>query len=399
MNRLHLHDVAVVGAGMVGAATALLLARAGFDVVVIEPRAAPVWRAEDEVSLRVVALARSSADCLRRVDLWSHIREARACAYRRMHVWDALAPGELTFDATDAGHAELGWIVENGLIQHVLWQALQTDANIDLRCPARVSATECNDTNRRLTLDDGTRVAARLVIAADGADSPLRGMVGIDTRDRDYAQRAIVAHVTTERPHLATAWQRFVPGGTVALLPLNDGRSSLVWSVPLGEAERLLSLDDAAFCGELGSAFDFRLGRITATTPCASFGLRMRTANRYLAPRLALIGDAAHVVHPLAGQGVNLGFRDALELADVLIAARNAKRDFSAQATLRRYERSRRSDNVLSANAFDAIQRVFASPAMPLAGLRGAGLAAVERLAPLKRLLAAHAAGGQGTSE
>lgn len=393
MNRTHTYDIAVVGAGMVGAATALLLTRAGFEVVVIEPREAPVWRAETDVGLRVVALAPSSVDCLQRLQLWSRIRGARACAYRHMHVWDALTPGELNFDASDTGAAELGWIVENALIQHILWQALRSESRLDLRCPARVNATAINSASRALTLDDGTRLAARLVLAADGADSPLRAMVGIDTRDRDYAQRAIVAHVATERPHQATAWQRFVPGGTVALLPLADGRSSLVWSVPQHEAGRLLSLDDKAFCDELGAAFDYRLGRVTASTARASFPLRMRHAQTYLGERFALVGDAAHVVHPLAGQGVNLGFRDTHELTRVLIRARDAGRDFASPANLRRYERTRRSDNMLSATGFDVIQRVFANPAMPVAALRGVGLAAIERFAPLKRLFALHAAG------
>lgn len=393
MNRRDTHDVAVVGAGMVGAALALALAHGGYDVAVIEPRPPEPWRGEDEVDLRVVALAPSSVELFGRLNVWTAIASARTCAYRRMHVWDALAPGELRFDAADNGEAALGYIVENRLIQHTLWQVLQDDARITLRCPLRVSATVVDADRRTLALDDGTTLSARLVVAADGADSALRGMAGITTRDRDYAQRAIVAHVTTERPHESTAWQRFLPAATLAFLPLADGRSSIVWSVADAEAARLLALDDATFCTELGAAFDFRLGAIAATTARAVFPLRLRLAERYLAPRLALIGDAAHVVHPLAGQGVNLGLRDAVELASVLITARNAKRDFASESTLRQFERRRRSDNVLSAHTFDAIQRVFASDAMPLAALRGAGLAFADRIAPLKRLFADRAAG------
>ncbi|MDR3389486.1 MAG: UbiH/UbiF/VisC/COQ6 family ubiquinone biosynthesis hydroxylase [Rudaea sp.] len=393
MSRRGMHDVVVVGAGMVGAALALALAREGFDVAVIEPRAPAPWRVEDEVDLRVVALAPSSTGLFGRLDVWKSIVAARACAYRRMHVWDALAPGELDFDAADRGESALGWIVENRLIQQTLWQSLQNDARIALHCPARVTATEADAQRRTLVLDDGRSLSARLVVAADGAESALRGMVGIVTQDRDYAQRAIVAHVATERPHESTAWQRFLPGATIAFLPLADGRSSIVWSVPDNEAARLLMLDDAQFCAELGAAFDFRLGVITATTSRTAFPLRMRVAERYLAPRFALIGDAAHVVHPLAGQGVNLGLRDAVELAVVLVDARDAKRDFSAESTLRQFERGRRSDNALAAHAFDAIQRTFASELVPLAGLRGAALAAVNRIGPLKNFLAARAAG------
>jgi 2-octaprenyl-3-methyl-6-methoxy-1,4-benzoquinol hydroxylase/2-octaprenylphenol hydroxylase len=168
----------------------------------------------------------------------------------------------------------------------VLWNALQRESRITLHCPAKVAATDAAADRRTLTLDDGSIIAAKLVVAADGAESVLREMVGIGTQGRDYSQRAIVAHATTERAHESTAWQRFLPGGTIAFLPLADGRSSIVWSVPDAESQRLLALDDAAFCAELGAASDFRLGRITATTPRASFPLRMKLAERYLAPRL-----------------------------------------------------------------------------------------------------------------
>jgi 2-octaprenyl-3-methyl-6-methoxy-1,4-benzoquinol hydroxylase/2-octaprenylphenol hydroxylase len=398
MSRRGVHDVAVVGAGMVGAALALELARAGFDVAVVEPRPPAPWRGQDEVDLRVVALAPSSAQLFGRLDVWKAISSARACAYRHMRVWDALAPGKLDFDAADHGESALGWIVENSLIQHVLWQTLQNDARITLHCPAKVTATEVNAQRRTLMLEDGASLSAQLVVAADGAESALRAMIGISTHDRDYAQRAIVAHVATERAHEFTAWQRFLPGATVAFLPLTDGRSSVVWSVSNVEADRLLALDDAAFCSELGAAFDFRLGLVTATTPRAAFPLRLKLADRYLAPRFALIGDAAHAVHPLAGQGVNLGLRDAAELADALIAARDAKRadvnwDVAAESKLRRFERRRRSDNALSAHAFDAIQRVFGSDSTTLAALRGAGLGLVDRIGPLKQMFARHAAG------
>jgi 2-octaprenyl-3-methyl-6-methoxy-1,4-benzoquinol hydroxylase/2-octaprenylphenol hydroxylase len=387
------HDVAVVGAGMVGAALALALAREGFDVAVLDAREPPPWRAGDEVDLRVVALAPSAADLFGRLDVWTSIASARASPFRRMRVWDALAPGELAFDSAERGEAALGWIVENRLIQHMLWRALAADGRVALRVPARVVGTTADGQWRTLALDDGTSLRARLVVAADGADSALRDRLGIAVRERDYHQRAIVAHVATERAHQATAWQRFLPGGTLAFLPLADGRSSIVWSVPEREAARLLALDDAAFCAELGAAFDFRLGRIVATTPRAALPLRLRLAERYLAPRAVLVGDAAHVVHPLAGQGVNLGLRDVAELVATLTAARSEKRDFAAEYTLRRYARRRRSDDTLSAHAFDAIQRLFGSAAPPLAALRGAGLALVDRLTPLKRALVRHAAG------
>jgi 2-octaprenylphenol hydroxylase len=392
MSRRGVHDVAIVGAGMVGASLALRLAHEGFNVALIESREPPRWSANDEVDLRVVAIAPSSVDFLNRAGAWNAIASARVSPYRKMHVWDSVAPGELTFDAADSGDASLGYIVENRLIQSALWQELQR-AQIALRVPAKVEATESNADRRTLTFDDGTTLNARIVVAADGAESTLRDLLRIDTTTRDYEQRAIVAHVRTERAHESTAWQRFLPNATLAFLPLADGRASIVWSVPTNEAERLLALDDIAFCRELGATFDFRLGKIEATTKRVAIPLRMRLAKSYIAPRFVLIGDAAHVVHPLAGQGVNLGLRDASELADILIEARNAKRDFAAEYVLRRYERRRRSDDTLSAYAFDTIQRVFGSDFPPIAALRGVGLAIADRVVPIKRRLARHAAG------
>jgi 2-polyprenylphenol 6-hydroxylase len=392
VSRRGVHDVAVVGAGMVGAALALRLADAKFDVALVEAREPPRWRSEDDVDLRVVAMAPSSVAFLDRVGAWNEIAASRACAYTRMHVWDAAAPGELNFDAKEQGESALGFIVENRLIQSVLWNSL-TKADVTLRMPANVVATDVDADRRTLTLDDGTSLSARLVIAADGAESALRKMVGIDVTERSYDQRAIVAHVTTERPHAATAWQRFLPHATLAFLPLGDGRSSIVWSAPCETVERLLALDDTAFCRELGAAFDFRLGTVTATTKRVAIPLRLLLAKHYIAPRFALAGDAAHVVHPLAGQGVNLGLRDTAELADALIDARDAKRDFAADSVLRRYERPRRSDDSLSAYAFDTIQRVFGSESLPLAAARGAALSIVDKVPPLKKLFARHAAG------
>jgi 2-polyprenylphenol 6-hydroxylase len=393
MTRRAVHDVAIVGAGMVGAALALALAQEGFDVALVESRVPSPWRVEDDVDLRVVALAASSTALFGRLDVWAAISRSRASAYRRMHVWEALAPGSLSFDAADDGVDALGYIVENRLIQSVLWKAIQASAAITLRVPAEVVSTEADDDRRALVFADGSRLAAKLVVAADGADSALLELVGIQASNRDYAQRAVVAHVTHERAHEATAWQRFLPKATLAFLPLADGRSSIVWSVPSAQCERLLALDDEAFCAELGGALDFQLGAVLSTSRRAAFPLRMKLAERHIAQRFAVIGDAAHVVHPLAGQGVNLGLRDVEELATTLIAARAAKRDFAANYTLRKFERRRRSDNALSAHAFDAIGRVFGIESMPLAALRGASLSIVDRVAPLKQLFAKHAAG------
>mgnify|MGYP001047549214 CR=1 FL=1 len=387
-------DVAVVGAGMVGSALALGLGQRGFRVALVEEREPPAWHAADEVDLRVVALAPSAVRLLDALGVWTTIADARASAYRRMRVCDAENGARLEFDAADRGLCELGFIVENRLIQHALWQALAADGRTQRRCPAQVVDSTHDNEVRRLEFADGTRLAARLVIAADGAASPLRAKLGLGTHGHAYAQRAVVAHVATARPHAATARQRFLPGGPLAFLPLADGRSSIVWSLPEPEAARVLALDDAAFRAELGAAFDFELGPILATTPRAAFPLQLQLADRYLAPRFTVIGDAAHQVHPLAGQGVNLGLRDVDELLDVLSAARDAGREFAAETVLRRYERRRRSDNALAAYGFDALGRIFDWRAEPLVFARGLGLRAVNALAPLKRMLIDRATGG-----
>jgi 2-octaprenyl-3-methyl-6-methoxy-1,4-benzoquinol hydroxylase/2-octaprenylphenol hydroxylase len=305
----------------------------------------------------------------------------------------------------------------------MLWQSLDA-AGVQRHCPAEVAGFEARED--RITLDlhpgrsplagdapgfDGAQeqghrpragsydgradgsVSARLLVAADGAASPLRAMAGIGTRGRDYHQRGVVAHVRTERPHANTAWQRFLPTGPLALLPLADGRCSIVWSLPEEEAARVLALDEAAFCDAVGVASDFRLGRVTATGARAAFPLQLKLAERYDAERFVLLGDAAHAVHPLAGQGVNLGLRDVIELRDTLIDARAAGRDIAAPHVLRRYARRRRSADTLDALGFDTLARIYAWQATPLVAMRGLGVRLLDRLAPLKQLVGGHAAG------
>jgi 2-octaprenyl-3-methyl-6-methoxy-1,4-benzoquinol hydroxylase/2-octaprenylphenol hydroxylase len=385
-------DVAVVGGGMVGAAAALALARSGFNVALLEARAPVAWDANAEVDLRVVGLAPSSIALLDEVGVWTSIRAARAGSYTHMHVWDAESGAAIDFDAASEGRDRLGYIVENSLVQWTLWQALQT-AGVHGLCPAEVKAFEAREDRIQRELAGGETLAASLLVAADGAASPLRALAGIGTRGRDYAQRAVVAHVATERPHEDTAWQRFLPGGPLALLPLADGRSSIVWSLPEAEAQRVLALDDRAFLDELGVASDFRLGRILSTTRRAAFPLKLQLAERYQTDRFVLLGDAAHAVHPLAGQGVNLGLRDVAELRDTLLDARAAGRDIGAAHVLRRYARRRRSADTLDALGFDALARIYAWQAPALVAARSIGVRLLDRLAPLKRRLSEHAAG------
>jgi 2-octaprenyl-3-methyl-6-methoxy-1,4-benzoquinol hydroxylase/2-octaprenylphenol hydroxylase len=391
MSRRGLLDVVIVGAGAIGSALALALARDGFDVALVEARAPKPRRVESDVDLRVVALAPDARAMFADLGVWNAIASARIGPYRRMRVWDALAPGELAFDAAERGEAALGWIIENALIQHVLWTAIGAEARVRVICPGEIAEAVNEEDAVVATLGDGTSLRARVLVAADGADSALRGKLGIAVRGREYAERAVVAHVAIERSHEDTAWQRFQPGGPLAFLPLADGRCSIVWTLPDSEAARVLALDDTSFRNELGAAFDFRLGAITQATSRAAFPLRMRLADRYVAGRCVLAGDAAHVVHPLAGQGMNLGFRDVACLRRVLRDARG--NDIGAAHVLRRYERERRSENALAARGLDAIERVFGAEHPLLAAARGFALAFANRVGPLRNRLIDVAAG------
>jgi 2-octaprenyl-3-methyl-6-methoxy-1,4-benzoquinol hydroxylase/2-octaprenylphenol hydroxylase len=385
-------DIAVAGGGMVGAACALALARRGFAVALVEAHEPAPWVAGEPEDLRVIALARSSARLLEALGVWRDIEAARVSPYRCMRVWDAASGAEIAFDAAQEGRAQLGWIVENKLVARTLWDSLDA-AGVRRVCPAQITAFARREDRVTLDLADGSAVSAALLVIADGAGSRLRQQADIRVRGRDYHQRAVVAHVATERPHEATAWQRFTREGPIALLPLGDGRSSIVWSLPEARAREVLALDDEGFREAAGLAADFRLGRITATTPRASFPLRLQLAKTYATDRCVLLGDAAHAVHPLAGQGANLGLRDVAELAGVLGEARANGRDFTAPHVLHRYARRRRAAATIDARSFDAIERMFAWQAPGWTALRGLGIRAVNRFGPLKRALAAHAEG------
>lgn len=391
MSRRGRSDVVVVGGGVVGAACALALAKLGLEVALVEGREPLRWSTEAP-DLRVYAFAPDNAALLDGLGVWESVRTARAQAYRRMRVWDASGGGELSFDADTLGREQLGWIVENNLLVDRLWAALPA-AGVKLHCPARVESMQQDESSVRLRLDDGSRLEARLAIAADGADSTLRKQAGLQVATHDYRQRGVVAFVETAASNEATAWQRFLPGGPLAFLPFAGGRSSIVWTLPDEEAARALALDDAAFNRELGSAFEARLGEVRVVSKRAAFPLRRQLAESCIAGKVLLIGDAAHVVHPLAGQGVNLGLRDVTRLRDAVADAQSRRADWTSPHRLARWARQCRSENAAAAYAFDGINRVFSNDEMHMTLLRGFALGVAGKVPPLANMFWRRASG------
>lgn len=391
MNRRAGFDLAVIGAGVVGSAAALAAARDGQRVALVEAHEPPAWRA-DAPDLRVYAFAPDNAALLADLGVWPSVLAARAQPYRRMRVWDAAGGGELAFDADALGRDSLGHIVEHGLLVDCLWAACGREPGLQ-RFTGRLETLEQDDDTVTAVLQDGQRLRARLLLGADGAASRVRELADLPSDRHDYGQRGLVAYVGTELPHEGTAWQRFLPTGPLAFLPCADGRCSIVWTLPEEEATRLLAADDATFLRELTRAFDARLGEVTSVSQRAAFPLRRQLARDYVAGRVVLAGDAAHVVHPLAGQGVNLGLRDVSALRAAWRDADARGADFATPHRLARWARGRRSENAIAAHGFDAINRAFSNDAMWPTLLRGQVLGLAGKLPPLTRMLWKRAAG------
>ncbi|MBS0226576.1 MAG: FAD-dependent monooxygenase [Proteobacteria bacterium] len=391
MNRRGRFDAVVVGGGVVGIACALGMADAGLDVALVEAAEPQAW-SPAHPDLRVYAFAPDNAVLLDALNVWGDVQRQRAQPYRRMRVWDAAGGDGLEFDADELARPQLGWIVEHGLLVDRLWRQLER-RGVAVRCPARVTGLEQDGAGVRITLDDGGTLDARIGIAADGGQSALREFAGIATHDRDYGQLGLVAYVRSEQPHVGTAFQRFLSGGPLALLPCTQGRSSIVWSLPTEDARRLQGGDVSAFNHELTRASDACLGALELDSARAAFPLRRKLARAQRAGRVLLMGDAAHVVHPLAGQGVNLGLRDVSAWLRSVGDAKAKGRDFDAGARLQRWARERRSDNTVSTLAFEAINRTYSNDLPVSTLLRGRALGIANRVPMLRHALWRHAAG------
>ncbi|MDU9391122.1 2-octaprenyl-3-methyl-6-methoxy-1,4-benzoquinol hydroxylase [Pseudomonas sp. zfem002] len=394
-------DLLIVGAGMVGSALALALQHSGLEILLLDGSPLSVQRFDAEAPFepRVSALSAASQRILERLGAWQGISARRASPYSDMHVWDGSGTGQIHFSAASV-HAEvLGHIVENRVIQDGLLERLH-DSEIGLLANARLERMRRSGDEWLLTLADGRNLRAPLVVAADGANSAVRRLTGCETREWDYLHHAIVTSVRCARPHQATAWQRFTDDGPLAFLPLlRDGQQdwcSIVWSTTPEQAERLMALPDEAFCAELERAFEGRLGEVLAADPRLCVPLRQRHAKRYVAEGLALIGDAAHTIHPLAGQGVNLGFLDAAVLAEVLQAACERGERLADVRVLSRFERRRMPHNLALMAAMEGFERLFQADPLPLRWLRNSGLKWVEQMPEAKALFVRQALGLSG---
>lgn len=377
-------DIVIVGAGLVGASFAAALRGAGLKLAVVEAQA-PAAAGEDWDS-RVYAISPGSAAFLEGMGVWKRIDRSRITAVREMQIYGDAAGAELQFSAYESGVPELAWTVESKRLQSVLWQALEHQHNLELLCPEKCEALQVRADAVELTLAGGKTLSAKLVVAADGKHSWVRQAAGIAAEAKPYGQMGVVANFHCAGEHHDTAYQWFREDGVLAYLPLPGRRMSMVWSTPDAHASELLALPAEVLCARVAEAGKNALGELTLLSPAAQFPLMRQQAARLAVPRVALIGDAGHVLHPLAGQGVNLGFGDAAALAQVLLQ-RELFRDPGEIRLLRRYERARAEDILALAWVTDGLHHLFAAPGGAAARLRNAGLNLTDALTVLKNLL------------
>lgn len=380
-------DVIIVGGGLVGASLAAALKHSGLTLGLIESQPAPVLNPEWDS--RIYAISPGSRHFIEQSGAWALLDANRIAPVEEMRVFGDTG-AELDFSAYQMGVPELACILESSALQHALWQVLQTQDNLTLLHPARCQSLTVTQDNAELTLQDGRCLNAKLIIGADGRDSWIRQQAGITGTPIEYEQHGVVANFSCAIPHRGIAHQWFQSDGILALLPLPDNHVSMVWSVSPERAAQLKALPHDELCKQVASSAKNMLGELHLVTPPASFPLRLLTLEHITAPRIALIGDAAHNMHPLAGQGVNTGFRDARQLAEILLV-RRAQTDCGAAQLLRRYERKRKEDIYTMQATTYGLKHLFNNGNPLLRTLRNSGLAMTNQITPLKKLLMQHA--------
>ncbi|WP_273024998.1 FAD-dependent oxidoreductase [Rheinheimera sp.] len=384
-------DISIVGGGMVGAAIAVALSQAGMRVALIEKQPPVAFDAASAPDLRVSSINLASEAWLTSLGAWQQLEKMRVCPYQRLQAFEQ--PGSIvTFNAADIKRSHLGHIVENNLLQLALWQ--QFNANVTTFCPSSVSALQQFADNTEITLDSGEALNAKLVIAADGANSKLRQLAGIGTNGWQYRQACLVALVNTPYPQQDVTWQQFTPTGPRAFLPLPDQQGSVVWYDDLVKVKQLAALNSTQLTQQLRKAFAAQLGEVEVVSS-SWFPLARMDANRYYAGRVVLAGDAAHTINPLAGQGVNLGFADAKLLTELIIDAQRHNSDIGSEQLLQRYQRKRKPANLLMMSAMDGFYQVFGNDIAPLRTLRQLALNVAARSSLLKTLVARYAVGSE----
>ena len=383
-------DVLIVGAGLAGAALAAALRGSTLKIGIVEARPPSRPAGWDP---RIYAISPTNADFLSAIGIWQHLDPTRMAPVYDMEIHGD-AGGRLDFSAYDSGLRELAWILESSLMQQELWETVKRQHNVTLICPASPAALSIDDAAARLTLTDGRRIEARLVVAADGRDSWVRQAAGIGARNTPYDEKGVVANFRSEKAHRNTAFQWFRPDGVLAYLPLPEQHMSMVWSAPDAIADELVALSPEALCAKVAAAGGHRLGALELVTPAAAFPLRLMRVDTAVQARLALIGDAAHAIHPLSGHGINLGYQDARVLAEQL-AALPAWRDPGELPVLRAYARARAEETALLQYTTHGLNRLF-KPADPLlSGLRNIGLNLTNKLPVLRNALVRYAIAGR----